>query len=551
MDFIFNFFVDGAISSPIAYEYSPSLVAASVVTAMVGSALALYLTQVLRLADTRLTYMLVRLCGAIAFGGSVWSMHFFGMLAFSLCVNVTYDPWITLMSGLPAIIAAWIAIGWITKPRLSTLGLLYTSILIGGGIGFMHYMGMMAMQMTALLRFDPFGFALSIFAAVSLSACSLWTINKLHTTFGECRWEMCAVGGIGFGLAISAMHYIGMSAARFIGTPETATPIPPDDKIYLSSVVILGLFGLLGNVFSGGLITTVRRGLVLLNQQNTELEDNHKMLKQQQAIMLKNEKLATLGTLSAGIAHEINNPLAYVSGNLSSLKEYVDSLRYFVNMIKGWRSAGLLTPDQEAEFERLSQETDLAFLEDDVGVLLADTIDGSNRITEIVKNLKSFSRTDKTDRQLTNLNTGLKSTLRLLNSKLDAGISIDLKLHSKRSIVCNPNEINQVFLNLILNARQAIDKQGTIRIETYDTSDEFGVRIADTGNGIPAEIIERIFDPFYTTKPPGEGTGMGLAIVYGIIGDHGGTVSVKSKPGTGTTFDIRLPYYTAEDSCQL
>jgi len=550
LDYISNKFVIATGTAPLAHDYSIKLVVLSVVTAMVGSALALYLTEIMRQATSTQARRVVRISGAIAFGGAVWSMHFYGMLAYSLSVTVSYDPWITLISALPAIIAAWVAINFIGKEELTGSEMLESGALIGLGIGIMHFSGMEAMQMSATLKYDLTLFALAVIAAIALSVISLFLINHVKQRAKRWHGDVWIIGGIGFGLAISAMHYLGMYSSRFIGEAETLVPIPPADRLYLSILIFVGLLALLGNVLSGSLLIKASNRLAMLHKQKAELEENHQKLKHTQAVIVNNEKLVTLGTLSAGIAHELNNPIAYVSGNLHTLKEYLLSIRRITDLVADWSQSGNLSAEQQTTYEALTQEIDLEFLEQDIDELLEDTLDGSNRITSIVTNLRGFSRTESRDRSVTKLNDGIQSTLRLLKSVIGSNQRVELDLKEIPDVYCNPNEINQIFVNLIVNASQASAEDGTIWISSLKLGDNVVVRIKDNGSGMPDSVKQRIFDPFFTTKPAGEGTGLGLSISRQIIESHNGELRVESEEGTGTLFELILPAYHGEASNQ-
>lgn len=278
-----------------------------------------------------------------------------------------------------------------------------------------------------------------------------------------------------------------------------------------------------------------------LYTKNLRLEESYSQLKKQQAMMLNNEKLATLGTLSAGIAHEINNPLAFVKSNVDSLLQYQHSYSQLVRLIKE------LLPDLPEQHQKrlkaLFVEEDIDYIEEDLPELMTDTTDGLNRVKDIVQNLRSFSRTQASDRGLSDLNQGIQSTLKLLNSELKNSVKLTLELGSLPQIECNLNEINQVILNLLINAKHATTDTPDPAIELRTVSDDnfINITVGDNGCGIDETTLKDIFVPFFTTKPVGKGTGMGLAIAHSIIQDHRGEILVESTPGIGTTFTIKLP----------
>lgn len=274
---------------------------------------------------------------------------------------------------------------------------------------------------------------------------------------------------------------------------------------------------------------------------NRELKSSYEVLKKQQEIMLSSEKLATLGTLSAGVAHEINNPLAFVKSNIESLPQYYETYARLVLLIKEMMPS--LSKPHRDQLEAFFKDEDIDFIQEDIPDLMKDTMEGLTRVKDIILNLRSFARTQSTDRGLSNVKEGIESTLKILNSELKNSVDIKLTLNPVPDIFCNANEINQVFLNLIINAKQAMEGRDrpTIEITSDVVGDFIEIKIADNGCGIPAEVQKDIFVPFFTTKPVGEGTGMGLAIAYGIIQDHGGDISLQSSEGEGTVFSVKLP----------
>lgn len=275
--------------------------------------------------------------------------------------------------------------------------------------------------------------------------------------------------------------------------------------------------------------------------KHQELEASYKRLQQQQSIMLNNEKLATLGTLSAGVAHEINNPLAFVISNIETLNQYLDAYQQLYALCRSHtEQKTALPPEQLAQ--QLA-ESDLEYIQEDLPELMQDTQEGLQRVREIILNLRSFSRHQSSDRVDADLLEGIQSTIKLLSNELKNNISLELNLQPLPAFNCNPNEINQIFLNLILNAKHACEeiRGGLIKISSEVDNNTIQIRISDNGCGMSEAVQKEMFVPFFTTKPVGKGTGMGLAIVFGIVKDHNGEISVESEPGKGTTFVIRFP----------
>lgn len=277
--------------------------------------------------------------------------------------------------------------------------------------------------------------------------------------------------------------------------------------------------------------------------KNQKLEESNRTLKQQQSYLVQTEKLATLGTLSAGVAHELNNPLAFVKSNISTLKIYGEAFERLIEL--GLEIAN--NPNTDAELKqkikRSFDDDDLADTKDDIGDLLIDTLDGLSRMRDIIDNLSTFSRVQGTERVSASIGDCLESTLKLIRNQLNASINVKLNIQTLPDVICNPNELNQVFLNLIMNASHAVENtaQPAISINAYQEDDRVFITVTDNGCGMDEETQKNVFTPFYTTKDVGKGTGLGLSIALGIIEDHQGTIRVASKPGVGTKFKISLP----------
>jgi signal transduction histidine kinase len=272
--------------------------------------------------------------------------------------------------------------------------------------------------------------------------------------------------------------------------------------------------------------------------------DDRSNLARAQSQLLQSEKLAAIGQLAAGVAHEINNPVGFVSSNLGTLKRYVDSL--FEALAAYEASEGELHDETRNALTELKQRIDLAFLREDVGTLIAESTQGLQRVTRIVQDLKDFSHMDESQMQWANLERGLDSTLNVVANELKYKAEVVKEYGGVPEVECIASQINQVFMNLLVNAAQAIQERGRITIRTALEGDtHVRVEIADTGSGIRPEHLKRIFDPFFTTRPVGKGTGLGLSLAYGIIQKHGGSIDVSSEPGVGSTFRITLPIHAA------
>ncbi len=280
--------------------------------------------------------------------------------------------------------------------------------------------------------------------------------------------------------------------------------------------------------------------LVSFNQKLAQTMDELKRSKEHVA---QSEKLASIGQLAAGVAHEINNPVGFVTSNIGTVQEYAETLR---NILEKYLE--LETAEGEARTElcrkiaALRETEDLEFILDDLTGVLEESMDGVQRVAEIVKNLKSFARSDTPTLEQHDLNTGLEQMIKMTWNELKYHCTVEKDFGDIPAVHCHPGQINQVLMNMLVNASHAIGEEGgTIRVATAVVDDMVEVRISDTGKGIEPNVLPRIFDPFFTTKEVGKGTGLGLSISHGIITDHHGRIEVDSTVGEGTTFRIYLP----------
>jgi len=260
-----------------------------------------------------------------------------------------------------------------------------------------------------------------------------------------------------------------------------------------------------------------------------------------QTQLLQSEKLAAIGQLAAGIAHEINNPIGFVNSNIGSLERYLKDVFVVLDAYEKARlAAGVQNPECIA-VEALKERLDFVFLCDDIFNLMHETKDGVARVAKIVQDLKDFSHVDEAEWQWADLHKGMESTLNVVWNELKYKAEVVKEYGELPPVECLPSQLNQVFMNLLVNAAHAIAERGTITLRTGTAGDEVWIEVADTGSGIPPENLGRIFDPFFTTKPVGKGTGLGLSLSYGIMQKHHGRIEVTSEPGRGTTFRVVLP----------
>ncbi|HYH98429.1 ATP-binding protein [Hyalangium sp.] len=271
-----------------------------------------------------------------------------------------------------------------------------------------------------------------------------------------------------------------------------------------------------------------------------------RLVEERQAQLIQAEKLASLGQMAAGLAHEINNPVSYVASNLRALDEYASAVGPLLRMLREFleepgTEPRTLSAEQLARMRQLWQQGELDELLSDMPELIQESLTGTRRIKEIAQSLRVFAREDDGQPQSVDVNEELESTLRMVSNELKYKCDVKRDFGPLPRITCFPTQLVQVFTNLLLNAAQAIETRGEIRIRTWQRDTEVVVEISDTGKGMTAETISKLFTPFFTTKPRGQGTGLGLSISRDIVNRHGGRIEVRSEPGKGSTFTVTLP----------
>ncbi len=294
--------------------------------------------------------------------------------------------------------------------------------------------------------------------------------------------------------------------------------------------------------------TKVRERTVELQASNEDLNKTLIELKDTQTQLVESEKMASLGQLTAGIAHEINNPINFVTSNIKPLQRDIGLLGDAFEKIEELAVSEISAEDKQQQITAIKEDIEYDYLKTEIEFLLKGISEGSTRTAEIVKGLRVFSRVDEDDLKQANLHDGLDSTLVIVNSLLNTHISVTREYDPEMPLIeCYPGKLNQVFLNIITNAIHAVNKRwqekegGNIGIKTVLEGNEAVILLSDNGTGMDTETANHIFEPFFTTKDVGEGTGLGLSIVYNIIRKHNGIITVQSAPGEGTTFTIRVP----------
>ncbi|HSN39138.1 MAG TPA: ATP-binding protein [Burkholderiales bacterium] len=324
----------------------------------------------------------------------------------------------------------------------------------------------------------------------------------------ECHGEFSIEGGSTFHLRIRALAASDLDAVRYIAQIDPA----------------------IGSGDSQG------RELDRINGTAAQLRSVEEKL-------LQADKMASIGQLAAGIAHEINNPIGYIHSNLGTLGEYVGNLLELMKAYDGLLRDAIPDSDESrVRINEIRQKFDFDFLINDLPMLLSESREGIERVRKIVQDLRDFSRAGYAeDWAMADIHRGLDSTLNIVWNDLKYKCEVRREYGEIPLVECLPSQLNQVFLNILVNAGQAIDAQGTITIVTGRESDTVVIEITDNGKGIAPEDVSRIFDPFFTTKPVGQGTGLGLSLSYNIVRKHGGHIDVRSAPGAGATFRIVLP----------
>lgn len=276
-------------------------------------------------------------------------------------------------------------------------------------------------------------------------------------------------------------------------------------------------------------------------QLTHQVEEGAHALEQAQLQLMQSEKMASIGQLAAGVAHEINNPVGFVSSNLGTLASYLQDVLSIVAAYEK-AEASLGNNGAFAEAQDLRKTLDYDFLKEDIDGLMNESRDGLARVCKIVQDLKAFSHVSDQVWEWTDIHQGIDSTLNMVRNELKYHCTVTKNYGTLPKINCLPSQLNQVFMNLLVNAGHAIEGKGEITIETECVGDAaVRVRISDTGKGIPPAVLARVFDPFFTTKPVGKGTGLGLSLAWGIIERHGGKIEVASEVGKGTSFTVTLP----------
>src|SRR5258706_15330790 len=316
------------------------------------------------------------------------------------------------------------------------------------------------------------------------------------------------------------------------------------NPIYDADGNVIGIQGIFWDV------TDKKHSEAILQQTNrlpTEAVNSERQaiekLKTAQSALVQTEKLAGLGQMVAGVAHEINNPLSFVNNNVAVLQRDVAALKELLMLYRQAEDIiGANNEELAGWIREMEEHIDLPYTLSNLEEVLNRSRDGLRRIQQIVRDLRDFARLDESDLLEIDLNAGIESTVNIIRGRAKKKqIQLEMDLRPLPKVTCYPAKINQVVMNLLANAIDACNDHGRVKVHTEPVDGKVLIEVQDNGSGIDPAILDRIFDPFFTTKPPGEGTGLGLSISYGIVQDHGGSIDLESTPGKGTCFKIQLP----------
>ena len=631
-------------------SYDPALVTLSVLIASLAAYAALGIAPRISAAEGVAAGRSWLAAGAVAMGIGVWAMHFIGMLAFRLPVPVAYDVSITLLSMFPAIVASGVVLFVISHGRIRNRQLVLAGILMGLGIGTMHYTGMAAMRMAAKVFYEPALFVFSIIVAAVLATSALYINFLASRRNGRSPDHPTRLGGaLVMGFAVAGMHYTAMAAAYFFpmsGSFPFGPVLDPmllaslvalasalilaltifvavvdsrlkaaahsartsrrrmiaaiesisegfclydaDDKLVLSNSKYRELLHsgngevLLGESFEEIIRRVAGRGLIPeakervddwvearlkqhrdpsepllqrrddgrwiqvserktedgstvaiynditdLKKAELELSEALENLKSAQAQVVQSAKMSALGKLTAGIVHEINTPVGVVNSSADNFERCINKI---VDAVENSRTL------EEVRSNKTFQKS-IQIVRENSRIIA----DASNRIGQVVGNLKNFAGQDAGTFQTANVHEGIENVLALVHFEQKDGVRVARKFGDLPEVHCNPSELSQVFMTLFTNAFEAVGEEGRVTVETWKDGTQVHIKISDTGKGMAEDTVRTLFDLSFQTKGSRVGVGLGLSNAYNVVKKHNGAITVASELGRGTEFLITLP----------
>jgi NO-binding membrane sensor protein with MHYT domain/CheY-like chemotaxis protein len=503
-------------SQAIPASYNHGLVLLSYLVAVLGSyAFLQFATRIAELRDTglRLGWMAI---GAIAMGSGIWAMHFVAMLAHVLPIPVSYDLGVTALSGVPAILAAAVALHVVARPVVTATRLLIGGTLMGAGIGAMHYTGMSALQLDALVRYDPTLFAASIVVAVVLAILALQTREWLSRLRLGRLGSLREIGGaLILGFAVTAMHYTAMESTYCFAAPDQRGAGAVLDQSVFAAVTAL----IASLVVVLALVAVIfDRRVAVEASKRAEVMDSHRRTSEQ---LLQAQKMEAVGQLTGGVAHDFNNILTIVLANADAIVE------------------------DEAVPPHVARRAQ-------------QICDAGKKASELTRQLLAFSRRQILKPERSDLSDIVASTGQMMRRTLGEHVVVQTVGSAHLWLVnVDRTQVETSLINLCINARDAMPTGGRITIETKNVTldrdyalsqeDELAageyvmLSVSDTGSGMLPEVAKRAFEPFFTTKSVGQGSGLGLSMVYGFMRQSNGHIKIYSEVGQGTIVKMYFP----------
>lgn len=520
-------------------DYNPFLVALSVGIATFAAYTAFDTTECATQVRSLKRQILWVTLGGFTLGGGIWSMHFIGMLALHLEIPVRYDMTLTLASLAIAAVAAGFALFQVAQPVWNLRHQVAGAVIMGSAVAMMHYVGMAAIRIPATMEMNHGIVAVSIAIAIVASGAAQWILRRFdQVSHARELWRWCA--SLVMGLAVSTMHYTAMLGVRFIPDPLATLSIGDGlNANRLAEIVGAGTLVLCG-------VTLV----ITLSERRRALQASLLDLQNTQMRLIQAEKLSSVGQLSAGISHEINNPLAFLRGNLAYLELTISDLISIVTLV------GQHPSDQPDTITEKLDEVDWEFVREDLPKSIQSMQNGITRIQDIVKSLEVFSSCNESEIKSVNLCARIDDAVTLLSQRLEAiddrpEITIERQYEELPKFECLSGEMLQAIFSLLDNAIDAIEQRwktgdhqiGNITIATQMLNkNNIHLSITDNGIGFDPKLESRLFEPFFTTKAPGKGTGLGLTLALQTIRQHGGTLNLVPAV-TGARAEISLPVY--------